>query len=209
MNVTGTRSIDDVASSDDEHELLERLRRGEESAYAEIVRRYGPRLLIVAGRFLQHDQDAQDAVQDAFLSAFRNIGGFSGQARLSTWLHRITVNAALMKLRSRRRKPEKNIEDLLPRFRDDGHMVDPVSDWAVTLDTAVADREIREVVRSSIDQLPETYRTVLLMRDIEGLNTDETAAALEISNSAVKTRLHRARLALRTLLDPYMRGAKA
>jgi RNA polymerase sigma-70 factor (ECF subfamily) len=124
-------------------------------------------------------------------------------------LHRITVNAALMKLRSKKRKIERSIDDLLPRFKDDGHMADGASQWAVTHDTAVASRETRELVRHGIEQLPEAHRTILLLRDIEGRSTEETAKLLDISSAAVKTRLHRARQALRTLLDPHMRGALA
>ncbi|HTF32220.1 MAG TPA: sigma-70 family RNA polymerase sigma factor [Myxococcota bacterium] len=100
--------------------LLARLRSGESAAFEELVRDHGARLLGVAKRLLRHDEDARDAVQDAFFSAFRGLEKFEGEARLSTWLHRIVVNAALMKLRTRRRKPEAPIDDLLPRFLGDG-----------------------------------------------------------------------------------------
>lgn len=193
----------------DEEALLRRLKANDESAFAEVVRLHAPRMLAVARRFLQQEQDAQDAVQDAFLSAFRSIDKFQGDARLSTWLHRIAVNSALLKLRQRRRVVERPIEDLLPRFGHDGHLADPVSHWMLTYDTAVQRREIREQVRHSIDQLPDSFRTVLLLRDIEGHSTEETAELLGISDGAVKTRLHRARQSLRTLLDPYMRGDTA
>lgn len=193
---------DDVADPS----LVARMRRGDEEAFSLAVRRYWPRLLAVARRFLSTEQDAQDAVQDAFLSAFRALDRFEEQSRLGTWLYRIVVNASLMKLRSQRRKPERSIEDLLPRFKDDGHMVNPATHWAISVDNAADQREIQEVVRKAIDQLPESYRTVLLLRDIEERNTEEAANLLGISASAVKTRLHRARQALRTLLDPYMTG---
>lgn len=161
-------------------------------------------MLLVARRFLSQEQDAQDVVQDAFLSAFKAIENFEGNSKLSTWLHRIVVNASLMKLRTQRRKPERPVEDLLPRFSADGHRDAPEPAWAVTYDTAVQDRETRDVVRRSIAELPETYRTVLLLRDIEQLSTEETAARLDMTVPAVKTRLHRARQALKTLLDPHM-----
>jgi RNA polymerase sigma-70 factor (ECF subfamily) len=112
-----------------------------------------------------------------------------------------------MKLRSRRRTLEQSIEELLPTYLDDGHRVDAQRRWAVTIDTAVATHEVCELVRSSIERLPESYRTVLLLRDIEERTTEETARLLEIEIGTVKTRLHRARQALRTLLDPYMCGA--
>lgn len=191
-------------SDQNEEQLVESLQAGEESAYEAVVRRFGPRMLMVARRFLQHDQDAQDAVQDAFLSAFKAIDQFEGQAKLSTWLHRITVNAALMKIRRRRRKPEQPIDDLLPKFHPDGHLASAIENWAVTTDKAAESRELREQVRKYIDQLPESYRTVLLLRDIEELSTDEAAKLLGITPGAVKTRLHRARQALRELMHPHM-----
>jgi RNA polymerase sigma-70 factor (ECF subfamily) len=204
----------DPSSDGDSHEvdeaaLVAGLKAGDEAAFDTAVRRYGPHLLAVARRFMGHEQDAQDVVQDAFLSAFKAIDRFQGDSKLSTWLHRIAVNAALMKLRSRKRNQERPIDDLLPKFNDDGHMADAAARWAVTHDTAVDSREMRELVRHAIDQLPDGYRTILLLRDIEGHNTEETAELLDITPGAVKTRLHRARQALRTLLDPHMRGAMA
>lgn len=187
-----------------EEELIEALRRQEDDAYEYLVRAYSGRLLVVAKRFLGQDQDAQDAVQDAFLSAFKAVGDFEGNSKLSTWLHRIVVNACLMKLRTRKRKRERTVEELLPHFVSDGHRDQVEPSWAVTFDTAVQSRETREIVRQRIEELPESYRTVLLLRDIEELSTEETAARLDLSVSAVKTRLHRARQALKTLLDPHM-----
>jgi len=189
----------------DDAALVARLRADDESAYDEVVRRFGPRMLSVARRLLTQEQDSQDAVQDAFLSAFRSIHSFQGDAKLATWLHRIVVNAALMKLRSKRRKPESAIDDLMPRYTEEGQRQSS-GDWRVTHDTAVQTSEVREQVLHAIDQLPELYREILLLRDIEELSTEETAQQLGITEGAVKTRLHRARLALRELLDPYMRG---
>ena len=153
---------------------------------------------------LRNDDDAGDAVQDAFLSAFRAIESFEGGSRISTWLHRIVVNAALMKLRTRRRKPEQSIDDLLPRFLEDGHLERPAGAWRDLPEDLVGQSELRDLVLASIDQLPEGYRNVLLLRDIEELDTEETAAAMGISTNAVKTRLHRARLALREILEPRL-----
>ena len=130
---------------------------------------------------------------------------FRGDARLTTWLHRIVVNAGLMKLRTRRRKPEESIEDLLPRFQEDGHQLDPAVPWSDSARPEAASLEIRLLVRRNIDRLPEGYRTVLLLRDIEGYDTEEAARVLGISANAVKVRLHRARQGLRTLLDPSFR----
>jgi RNA polymerase sigma-70 factor, ECF subfamily len=190
----------------DEADLLRTLRAGDEGAYHALVSNCGGPMLAAARRILGNDEDARDAVQDAFLSAFRGLEGFDGNSRLSTWLHRIVINASLMKLRSRRRKPERLIDELLPRYGDDGHRADPESPWTETPDTLLQREEMRSLVRHCIEQLPENYRTVLILRDIEELDTEETARTLGLSEGVVKTRLHRARQALRTLIDPAMRG---
>jgi len=181
--------------------LLAALRAGDDAAFEHLVRRYGPQLMVVVRRYLPEEHDAQDALQDTFLSAFNALDRFQGDASLATWLHRIAVNAALMKLRTRRRRPEKPIDDLLPKFIDDGHRAEPRDEWTATPDQLLADREMRDLVRRAIDQLPDGYRTILLLRDIDERTTEETAELLGLSVANVKTRLHRARQALRELLD--------
>lgn len=185
--------------------LVSRLRARDEQAFETLLRTYMARLLRVARRFLKNEEDARDAVQEAFIAAFRGIERFQAGSKLSTWLHRIVVNAALMKLRSRRRHPEEEIDALLPRFAADGHQVEESRDWSMSAEEMVQREETRELVRQSIDRLPESYRVVLLMRDIEEMSTEETAQALGITPTAVKVRLHRARQALRTLLDKELR----
>ena len=183
----------------DERNLVTALRRGDEVAFESLVRLYGARMLAVARRMLRSEDDARDAVQAAFISAFKAIADFQGDARLSTWLHRIVVNAALMRLRRQRRKPEEAIDELLPHFDERGNWAD-VEEPCLTPFELLDRSETRAVVRECIDRLPDSYRSVLVLRDIEELDTDETAAALGMSVSAVKTRLHRGRQALRTLL---------
>jgi RNA polymerase sigma-70 factor (ECF subfamily) len=195
-----------VALPPDEAALLERLRRGEDQAYEDLIRAYGGRMLAVARRLLRNEEDAQDAVQEAFLGAFRNLSKFEGHSRVSTWLHRIVVNAALMKLRSKSRRPEQSIDELLPRFNSSGEAQELPRPWRSGVADALEDKESRQLVRDQIDRLPEAYRTVLLLRDIEELDTHETAELLQLSENAVKTRLHRARQALRTLLDAHFAG---
>ncbi len=190
-----------------EGELLAALRCGDEGAYQELVVTYGGRLLAVCRRFLAQEDDARDALQDAFFQAFKALPRFAGQAQLATWLHRIAVNACLMKLRSRRARPEEPIEPLLPRFLEDGHQERSSIEWSEPL-AAVERAEVRALVRGAIDRLPASYREVLLLRDIEELDTAETSALLGISENAVKIRLHRARQALRELLDPHLRPAR-
>ena len=188
-----------------ERELLDGLKAGGPSAFEELVRRDGPRMLSVTRRLLRNAEDARDALQDAFLRAFKSIGRFEGGSKVGTWLHRIAINAALMKLRTRRRRPERSIEEFLPTYLDDGHHVDRPQPWTESGETGAIRAETRQLVRDSIDQLPEDYRNVLILRDIEELDTAETARLLGISAGAAKVRLHRARQALRTQLDPHYR----
>jgi RNA polymerase sigma-70 factor (ECF subfamily) len=194
-----------TAAALDEESLRQALRERRPEAYETLVRAYTPRLLAVARRMMPTDEDARDVVQDAFLNAFRSMDRFEGNAKLSTWLHRIVVNAALMKLRTRRRKPEESLEPLLPAFKENGHHLDRFGQWDESAARLAEQQETRQIVRDAILSLPETYREVLILRDIEEMSTDETARTLGITANAVKIRLHRARLALRTLLDPHFR----
>jgi len=192
----------------DEVALLARLRKGDEQAFEVLVRAFGGRLLAVARRLVRNEEDARDVVQSAYLSAFRGLGQFEGACQLSTWLHRIVVNTALMKLRSRRRKPEESIEVLLPSFQDDGHHVEQFSDWTTPSDQLLQRAQTRATVHACIDHLPEHYRAVLILRDIEEHSTQEVAEMLTTTQAAVKVRLHRARQALSTLLrKEYARPA--
>jgi RNA polymerase sigma-70 factor (ECF subfamily) len=192
------------AHLDVEAALLARLRAGEENAYEELVRNESRHLLAVARRLLRNEEDAQDAVQQAFLSAFRALPAFNGQSRITTWLHRIVTNAALMKLRTRGRQPEDSIEDLLPTFLEDGHHTEQFSEWTLPAEAKLLRLEARAHVRAAIDALPDSYRTVLLLRDIEELSTEETAQTLGVTPNTVKIRLHRARQALLKLLKPVI-----
>lgn len=190
----------------DEAALLEGLRANRPEAYEALVRTYSPRLLAVARRMTGNEEDARDVLQDAMLSAFKGLDRFQGQARLSTWLHRIVVNTALMKLRTRRRKPEEPLEPLLPLFVEDGHMATRINGWQEPLETIAERSELRKLVREAVLSLPESAREVLLLRDIEELSTNEAAEMLGITPNALKIRLHRARQALRTKLDPLLQS---
>lgn len=192
----------------DEAELVAGLRRGDEDAYETLVRRHGGRLLQVARRFVG-SEEARDVVQEAFLAAFKSVGRFGGKSRISTWLHRIVVNTALMRLRKKSFQAEQSIEPLLPKFLQDGHRADAGPAWPESPEQILGRNELRELVHRAIDRLPPSHRSVLLLRDIEGLDGAETAARLEISPGAVKVRLHRARRALRELLAPDLRKEAA
>lgn len=182
--------------------MVAALRSGDAAAFEAVVRIYGGRMLVVARQILASEDEAQDALQDAFITAFKGIGRFEGKSKLSTWLHRVVVNAALMRLRTRRRKREQSIEDLLPAFLEDGHQARPTPEWNHSALAGIQRKETQAAVRACIDRLPDDYRAVLLLRDIYELDTAETAARLEITEANVKVRLHRARQALKTLLEP-------
>jgi RNA polymerase sigma-70 factor (ECF subfamily) len=198
LTVATHASVLGPTATADDSGLVQRLQQGDPDAFEVMVRAHSGRLLSVARRFLPTEQDAQDALQDAFIQAFRAIGTFEARAQLHTWLHRIVVNSALMKLRQRRRKPERSIEDLLPSFAADGHQASEPREWS---DAVLERKESARLVRAAIARLPELYRTVLILRDIEERDTTETALLLDTSPNVVKVRLHRARQALRTLLD--------
>ena len=194
-----------AATPDDVQEaaLLAELRCHDDAACEDFVRRYSSRMLATARRLLRNDNDAADALQEAFLAAFCNIDHFEGKSRLGTWLHRIIVNACLMKLRSQPRRPDISLDELLPAFNSWGHHARGVRSWRKQpIDDLLTD-ETRALVRRCIDMLPDDYRTILLLRDIEELNTEEAASILCITAGTAKVRLHRARQALRALLEPH------
>jgi RNA polymerase sigma-70 factor (ECF subfamily) len=187
---------------DAEAQLLARIRAGDQEASATLLRKHGGRMLAVARRLLRCEEDSADAVQDAFLAAFRSLDKFEGNSSLGTWLHRIVVNTCLTKLRAQSRSRAAALDELLPKFDETGHHTRPVHRWEEEAVSQLTREETRMQVRACIDQLPEAYRTVLLLRDIEELDTNQTAHHLGITAATVKTRLHRARQALRTLLEP-------
>ncbi len=208
-------SVDVLASSMEEQELLAALQAGDDRAFERLVRMYIDPLHAVALRLLQNPADADEVVQEAFLSAYRNLSGFRGDARLKTWLHRIVVNAALQRLRQRKRRFESSkagrvpngepavadVDELLPRFQENGYPEHFHRPWVQNTEELAARAETREQVRHMIDKLPDNYRTVLILRDIEELDTGAVADLLELTPGTVKVRLHRARQALRNLLE--------
>lgn len=191
----------------EEAALLAGLRAGDARAHEQFVRAYAGRIKAVAERYLRHEEDANDVVQETFLAAFKALATFEGKAQLSTWLHRIAANAALMKLRSKSRRGEGQLsddegEELLPKFIGFGSHATPQRAFAEVPCEGLERAEACAHVRRSIDQLPELYRTALLLRDIEELENEEVAARLGVTVNAAKIRVHRARQMLRTLLEP-------
>jgi len=194
-----------------EGDLVRRLRAGENEAFEHLVREQCPRMLAVARRLLNDEDDARDAVQNAFISAFRHVHRFEQGAKLSTWLHRITVNEALMIGRKRRRKREQAVEHMPADLSTTGgderlRSREPRSDSPI--DQLVA-AESAAHVHVHLQQLPPDYRTVIQLRDIEQRDTADTARRLRISVNAVKTRLYRARRALKDLMEQPGGSAEA
>ena len=181
--------------------ILPSLRLSDEKAYAELLRANTGRMLAVARRLLLNEEDARDAVQQAFLLAFRALPQFAGRCCLSTWLYRIVVNESLMKLRHRRRHPEGWMEELLPEFHGAGLSPSTYVSGDEHADTKMERAELRQLVQCCINSLPERYRTVVILRDIEDLPAEEACGILQLSRSGLKTRLHRGRQALQKLLE--------
>jgi RNA polymerase sigma-70 factor (ECF subfamily) len=201
VNIDSQMPPRESATLADEGQLLDLVRAGDPRASESLVRQHAGAMLVVARRFVG-PHEAEDMVQESFLSAFRSLNSFRGGARIATWLHRIVVNHCLMRLRRRRRKPEVRIDDLMPCFDETGHHARPVAPWSTRPEDHLNREETRAQVRTCIEQLPDAYRAIILLRDIEGYSTDQVAEMLAISRAAVKIRLHRARQALRTLLEP-------
>jgi RNA polymerase sigma-70 factor (ECF subfamily) len=188
--------------------LVERARAKDEAAFEALVGRYEDKLYRLAMRFVRNETDAQEILQDAFLSAWRNLPTFEGRAQFSSWMYRVTVNAALMLLRSRNRHPEVTVDDIEPSALNDavvenGQMMRSSADWSQRPDDQLQSEEMRKHIQVSVDALPDGLRMVFLLRDVEELSTEDTAEMLGLSVPAVKTRLHRARLALREAIGRY------
>ena len=178
--------------------LVDGLRAGDPDAFEELVQLYGPRMLAVARRMMRDEEEARDALQDAFVQVVRSVGGFSSRSLISTWLHRVVVNACLMRLRARRLRPEVLFADL------------PTPHWQSPLGVSRWDpiepllrQQQRRVLWRCIERLPERYRSVLVLRHIEGRDTRETALRLKTTRNAVKTRLHRAHRAVAELVRKH------
>jgi RNA polymerase sigma-70 factor, ECF subfamily len=188
-------------------ELVAGLKAGSDGAFEEILRRYESKVYGLVRSLTRDDGDAQDALQETFLSIYRNIGGFREQSTLSTWIYRIATNAALMRLR-RRRKDERTvpIEDYLPKFEETGRLSAETAAWPPGGDELLLRKEIAAQLREAIAALTPAYRSVFVLREQEGLSTDEVAAILGVSVPTVKARLHRARLFLRERLKEIWRG---
>lgn len=185
--------------------LVAALQAGDQAAYAELVERYSPTIYNLALRMMNDREEAEEVLQETFLNAFRAVGRFEGRSQLGTWLYRIAYNAALMRLR-KRQTPTTSIDE--PFETEEGNVIPrQLVDWTARPDETLLTGELRGVLDAAVAGLPETLRGVFTLRDIEGLSTAETAEVLGLTETNVKVRLHRARLALRERLTDYFAAA--
>ena len=193
---------------DGDAELLSALRRRDATAAERLVSAFGDRAYRLTIGITGNQQDAEEAVQDAFWSVIHRIDTFRGDAALGSWIYRIAANAANHKRRRvARRRREVPLEEALPIFRDDGRHADHIVDWSAALDDLVMQRELRDVLDSALKELPDHYRAVVVLHDVEALSMAEVADCLGIGVPAAKSRAHRARLFLRERLAGFMSGA--
>jgi RNA polymerase sigma-70 factor (ECF subfamily) len=193
-----------AALSDDE--LVARARGRDMAAFEALVDRHEEKVYRLAMRFVRNETDAREVLQETFLAAWRNLEGFQGKAQFASWLYRVAVNAALMLLRSQKRHPQVAVEDVTPEAlgeaaQDAGPGLG--LDWSKRPDEQFQSDELRRQIQKAVDALPESQRSVFLLRDVDGLSTEETGELLGLSVPTVKTRLHRARLALREAISRY------
>jgi RNA polymerase sigma-70 factor, ECF subfamily len=203
--VRGLKIIEVELAIRDEEQMIASILGGESEKYHDLIRPYERKVFSIALSYMKNESDAEDVAQEAFISAFRNLAAFRGQAKFSTWLISITLNEA----RGRLRRQSLVRMDSLDQTPEEGGHISPalLRDWREVPSQALERKEIREMLRAAICGLSPIYREVLLLRDVEELSIEETATALTISVASVKTRLHRARIMLQKVLAPQLRTA--
>jgi RNA polymerase sigma-70 factor (ECF subfamily) len=184
--------------------LIERVKAGDHAAFTELVRRYEGKVYQLALRLTGNEMDAMDVIQDVFLSVYQKIHTFRGAAAFSSWLYRITANAAFAKLNQRRRAAAVSLDDVLPAVEEQSF--DVHSEWSRKPDSVLSNKEARDALEKAISALPEDFRTVVILRDVQNMSNHDVAESLNLSVPAVKSRLHRARLILRKKLGDYLSG---
>jgi len=169
----------------------------------QVFRDYVPRVYSLARRMLGNDADAEDVTQDVLLQVVRKLHTFRGDANIATWLHRVTVNAALAHRRKRATREAREVHDPFDHFMDNGYHSDPVQPWRATPETQALNRETAEMIEKAIAELPEIYRDVYVLADVESMPNAEIGDLLGLSIPAVKSRLHRGRMLMRDALAPH------
>jgi RNA polymerase sigma-70 factor (ECF subfamily) len=202
MSVTGPKPVPSTIVKDDEGALVAAAKKGDVSAFEQLITRYERRIFRLTLNITQNREDAEDATQDAFLKSYQHLEGFQGDSRFYTWLVRIAVNEALMRLR--RRRPNVTSLDE-PVEKEDDFMPREIADWDPTPEQRYASTELNSILSNAIGDLDPIYRAVFLLRDVEQISTEDTAETLGITVPAVKSRLLRARLKLQGKLSPYFK----
>ncbi len=192
--------------------LIERIRDGDGTAFEHLMQRYEGKVYRLALGMMKNREDALEAVQDAFLNVYRKIDTFKGNSAFSTWLYRIALNSVYMKLRSRSRydakmEPLESVEGSFDRAIE-GFPAQK-GDWSERADDAVLRRELGSVVKDAVAAMPEEYRAIFTLRDVDGLPNQEVAEILGLTVAATKTRLHRARIFLRERISRYLQGGSS
>ena len=190
---------------DGEAALVAAAKDGDREAFSELVRRYERRIFRLAQNITRSPEDAEDVMQDAFLKAYEHLDSFNGDSRFYTWLVRITVNQALMKLRKRRAN-HFSLDQPVAAGEDDPIPRD-IEDWSPSPERRYAQSELRDILGGALQQLDPAYRIVFWLRDVEEVSTEETARLLGLSVPGVKARLSRARFRLRNILNPFFASA--
>ena len=188
---------------DDEAAIVAQARLGDAKAFSELLRRYEGKIFRLALHITQNREDAEDVLQEAFLKAYEHLDQFQGQSRFYTWIVRIAVNQALMKLRKRKSDRSVSLDDTIDTGEDT--VAREIAAWDENPEQRYSREEINEILGSAIDGLAPIYRAVFVLRDVDGLSTEEAAGALDLSVPAVKSRLLRARLQLRDKLTRYFK----
>ncbi|NMC61881.1 MAG: sigma-70 family RNA polymerase sigma factor [SAR324 cluster bacterium] len=186
-------------------ELISGCKRGESESFEEIISRYSQKAYHLAFRLTRNPDDAEEVLQDVFVTVFRKIEGFKGESSFSSWLYRVTVNSALMKLRKKRQEQSVLLEDALPGFENSLFVRSHNSSEG---EHSTLQSELLMALAKAIDNLPSDYRSVFILRDIDGLSSREVGRALNISIPAVKSRLHRSRLLLRRQLSNFYKDIR-
>lgn len=181
-------------------DLIEDFRKGEQHAFEELLSRYSNKVFSLASRLTRNNEDAEEVLQDVFVTVHRKIAGFEGKSSFSSWLYRVTVNAAFMKLRKRRQDPAVPLEDIAQNAAPIAALRSPE---AAYVDSQTIRHEMLEALESAIKKLPDDYRPVFVLRDVDGLTSREVGRILNLTVPAVKSRLHRSRLMLRRRLSRF------
>ena len=188
---------------DVDEKLVRDLKNGDSEAFEQLVELYQKKIYALAFNMTHNQMDAQDVTQDVLLSIFRKVHTFQGKSAFSSWIYRVTLNAVYMKLRSKKKEQAVSLEDAFPTFNGSGYHQEKIRDWSENAESLLFTNETKGIIQKAVNQLPEKEKVVFILRDVEGLSTENVGDILDLSTPAVKSRLHRARLFLRKKLSNY------